>query len=266
MNGRSVVCAALLATAALSAAPMQAATLYSTAESYMGSGRFYGPGAYTEPQPLFPVVIRNMVWITEKDFVTPFFNNGAAEPNIQAEKGTRGVVDGKLSNGLLINENADIYPSKVAGTDVIFAIVNGGPHNGLQVSSTTETGEVTMTMDIAMDLGVGEKGVVRLPFYGTTGSLTVPYSLQTQLGGKGVDQAGELLSGSVLTGRIGDFNNDGWIDGTLIAVSTMPLDSPFYPGQPYVIARNFETDIPIDGALYGNVPKMKRAASAAVAK
>jgi hypothetical protein len=263
MNARHVL-AALLAAAL--AAPLEAATLYSTPDSYLGSGRFYGPGSYTEPQPLFPVVIRNMVWITEKDFVTPFFNNGAAEPNILAEKGTRGVVDGKLSNGLLINENADIYPAKVAGTDVVIAIVNGGPHNGLQVSSTTPTGEVTMTMDLALDLGVGEKGVVRLPFYGTTGSLTVPYSIQTQQGGKGVDQAGELASGSVVTGRIGDFNDDGWIDGTLVAVNTMPLDSPLYPGQPYVIVRHFETDIPIDGALYGNVEALKRAPSGANGK
>lgn len=259
MKARGVM--TFVAAALSCAGAASAATLYSTPESYLGAGRFYGPGAYLEPQPLFPVVIRNMVWITEKDFVTPFVNNGAAEPNIMAEKGTRGVVDGKLSNGLLINENADIYPAKVAGADVIIAVVDGGPHNGLQVSLTSDAGEVTMTMDLAMDLGVGEKGVVRLPFYGTTGSVTVPYSLQTQMGGKGVDQAGEIPSGSVLTGRIGDFNNDGWIDGTLVATTTMPLSSSLYPGQPYVIVRHFETDIPIDGARYGDVKGMQLAGS-----
>lgn len=250
--------AAPLALWLLATAPAAALTLYSTEESFNGPGRFFGPGAYTEEQVLFPVVIRNMIFQTERDFITPFVNNGPAEPNIRAEKAFRGTVDGKLSNGWLINENVDIYPAKVAGSDVIIAVVGGGPHSGRQLSITEENGEVVMTMDLAMDLGVGEKGVVRLPFYGTTGSVEVPYSLQTQMGNKGVDQAGELKSGTVLTGRIGDFNNDGWIDGTLVAAGNMPLDSTFYPGQPYALVRFFETDIRIEGSVFGNVAALHR--------
>lgn len=257
MRGRSWI-AAPAAAWLLAAAPLAALTLYSNEESYLGSGRFFGPGAYTEEQVLFPVVIRNMIFQTDRDFITPFENNGPAEPNIRAEEAFKGEVDGKLSNGWLINENVDIYPAKVAGTDVIIAVVDNGPHNGRQVSVTEENGDVVMTMDLAMDLGVGEKGVVRLPFYGTTGSVEVPYSLQAQMGGKGVDQAGELKSGTVLTGRIGDFNNDGWIDGSLVAAGNLPLDSPFYPGQPYALVRFFETDIRIDGSVFGNVAALPR--------
>lgn len=235
-----------------------AISLFSTSETYLGTGKFHGPGAYLEEQVLFPTVIRHMVWVTEKDFVTPFFNNGPAEPNITGEKAFRNEVDGKLSNGWLINENVDIYPSEVAGTPVLFAVVNSGPHNGQQLSVTSDQGEVVMTMDLALDMGMGAKGVVALPFYGTTGSLVVPHSLQTQAGGKGVDQAGKFPSGTRLTGRLGDFNHDGWIDGTIVAVGNLPLDSTIYPGQPYVIERYFETDIPIRGAVFGDVKEVQR--------
>jgi len=73
------------------------------------------------------------------------------------------------------------------------------------------------------------------------------------MGGKGVDQAGKYRSGTRLRGRIGDFNHDGWIDGTLLAAGVLPLNSRFHPGEPYLIIRTFETDIPLDGQLTGNV-------------
>ena len=61
-----------------------------------------------------------------------------------------------------------------------------------------------------------------------------------------------LKTGETLSGRVGDFNGDGFIDGTLVAVGVMPLTSPVYPGQPFAMSRNFETDILIDGAVYGS--------------
>lgn len=246
--------AAILASVVLfAAADSHALTLYSTPASYLKSGNFYGPGAYDADQELFPVVIRNMAFMTDRDFVTPFLNNGPALPNTLGEQGFRGPVDGKLADGSLINENVDIWPARIAGVDTLVAVVAGGPHQGEQWSVVNEQGEVVMTMDLAIDFGIGPKGVVHVSFYGTTGSVTVPTSLQTAAGGKGVDQAGPYPSGTVLTGRIGDFNGDGFIDGTLISAGTLPLDSPFFPGQPYVIARNFETDIDINGAFFGVV-------------
>ena len=80
----------------------------------------------------------------------------------------------------------------------------------------------------------------------------MPASLQTESGGKGVDQAGKLASGTTIAGRVGDFNHDGYIGGTLVAVGVMPLTSPIYPGQPFAMIRNFATDIPVDGAVVGS--------------
>jgi hypothetical protein len=233
--------------------PLFGVTLWSTKESFLGPGKFFGPGANTADQELFEVVIRNMAFFTEVDFVTPFFNNGPAEPNISGEKAFSGPVDGKLSNGSLINENVDLRVMTIAGARLLPAVIYDGPYRGQQLSVTFENGDVVMTMDLALDLGIGEKGVIKLAFYGTTGSVIVPDSLQTQSEGKGIDQAGSLPSGTVITGRIGDFNHDGWIDGTLVAVGNLPLNSPIYPGQPYAMYRNFETNIPIEGALFGDM-------------
>lgn len=233
-----------------------AAKLWSTSESFLGTGEFYGPGAYITYQDLFEIELSNLAFVTKLVFVTPFYNNGPDEPNNCAEKQMSDKPDGRLSNGLLINENADMCIAVIAGTEMMFAVIQGGPHQGQQINVTLDTGDIVMTMDLALDLGIGEKGVVKLPFYGTTDSVVVPKSLQTQVNEIGIDQAGPFPSGTTLTGRIGDFNGDGWIDGTLVAVGNIPLDSPIYPGQPYAMHRNFETNIPIKGLSYGNVKKL----------
>jgi hypothetical protein len=235
--------------------PTFAVTLWSTPDSFLGSGKFYGPGAYTEEQELFPVVIRNMIFVSKINFVTPFFNNGSAFPNIRGEMEFNGNVDGKLSDGTKINENVDIGMARIAGLNLLPAIIEEGHFRGEQVVVTLKDNTVIMVMDLAIDIGIGERGVIKLPFYGTTGTVTVPYSLQTQMGEQGVDQAGILKSGTKITGRIGDFNGDGCIDGTLVGTGTFPLDSIVYPGQPYVMQRHFETNILINGNVFGN-PKL----------
>jgi len=239
-------------------------TLYSTKETFLGPGKFFGPGANTVEQEIFEVVIRNMVFVSEVDFVTPFLNNGSKEPNVRGEKESSGSVDGKLSNGRFINENVDLGIMIIAGARLLPAVIDGGPYQGQQLSVTLSNGDIVMTMDFALDLGIGEKGVIKLPFYGTTGSRVVPNSLQTSNEGRGVDQAGSLASGTVIIGRIGDFNHDGWIDGTLVAAGNIPLDSPIYPGQPYALYRNFETDIPIEGALFGGISDLTKRESTAI--
>ena len=237
--------------------PAGAYTLWSTDQTYLGTGEFHGPGTNMDNGPLFATIIRNMSFVNTLDFVTPFINNGAAEPNICGEKEMTGPVDGKLSDGSEINENVETCAATVAGTKLLPAVISGGPHFGQQTSVTLDSGDVVMTMDLAIDLGAGAKSVSKVPFYGSTGEIVVPQSLQTQRGEKGVDQAGIHKSGTRLRGRVGDFNNDGWIDGTIVAAGNMPLDSLFYPGQPYVIVRYFETDIPIRGELSSNIKAMK---------
>jgi hypothetical protein len=250
---RSLGAFALIGTVAFIALPARAYTFWSTPTSFLGTGEFHGPGANPENERLFAMVIRNMMFQTAVDFVTPFSNNGSREPNICADASATAPPDGKLSDGSLINENVNTCPAIIAGVKIVPAAVAGGRYQGEHVSVTLQNGDVVMAMDFAIDLGADGRSVTRFPFHGTTGEVTIPESLQTQMGGKGVDQAGKYPSGTRLRGRIGDFNHDGWIDGTILATGVLPLDSSFHPGQPYLIIRTFETDIPLQGQLTGNV-------------
>lgn len=228
-----------------------AVTLWSVPGSYLGTGYFFGPGSYLTPTPLFPVMIRNMAFTADHNFITPFWNNGAGEPNVKSENDFP-PVDGLLSDGTRINENADLGTFTLAGTRFMPAVGEGGEFMGEQRAMTEADGNVVMEMDLLLDLGIGPKGVIRIPFRGTTGTVTVPVPLANAQGAAGAEQAGSLKSGETLSGRIGDFNGDGFIDGTLVAAGVMPLTSPVYPGQPFAMSRNFETDIPIEGAVFGS--------------
>jgi hypothetical protein len=202
--------------------------------------------------PLFPVIIHGMGFVSDVDFVTPFINHGRAGPVTIGER-ELGLTDGKISDGSLINENVDTGTFTVAGTRMLPVVARSdGKFGGSQAAVSLRGGDVVMAMDLTIDLGIGPRGIIKIPFYGTTGTVTVPGSLQTESGGKGVDQAGKLASGTTIAGRVGDFNHDGYIDGTLVAVGVMPLTSPIYPGQPFAMIRNFATDIPVDGAVVGS--------------
>jgi hypothetical protein len=251
-------CSLVMMTVMLSClhAPAMAYTMWSTAASYLGTGELQGPGLGPgSPQPLFCMNIRHLMFTTYTDLVVPFENNGAEPPNIVGELQVPGDLDGRLSDGSLINENVNTCAAVIAGRRVLPAVVQGGMHTGEVLVSTTSDGVFSMSMDFAIDLTEGH--TVKLPLYGTVGEVTVPQSLQTQMGSKGVDQAGEYPSGTRLRGRIGDFNHDGWIDGTLVFVGVIPLDSPIAPGQPFVLVRNFETDIPVAGEWSGDVKSLK---------
>ncbi len=239
-----------------------AATLWSVADSHGGTGYFFGPGAYMNPTPLFPVMIRNMAFTSDRDFVTPFWNNGGEAPNVRAEAAFP-PVDGRLSDGALINENVDLGAFTLAGARFLPAVVEGGEFSGQQLAVTLADGNIVMVMDLVLDLGIGPRGIIRLPFYGTTGTVTVPPPLAAAAGAVVANQAGPLDSGQTLSGRIGDFNGDGYIDGTLVAAGVMPLSSPVYPGQPWAMARHFETDIALEGGVFGSPRAVNQAYGAA---
>ncbi len=233
-----------------------AATMYSTPASYMGAGTFWGPGVIDET-PLFGVVIRGIGFSSRLNFVTPLRNNGALPPNICAERELGGEPHGTLSDGVTrINEAVDTCAFELNGVRMLAAIIDGGPHEGRQVATTLDDGTMIMTMDFALDMGIGKTGVVKMQFYGTTGEVTIPTSLQTQIGIQGgVDRAGKLPAGSKLRGRLGDYNGDGLLDGAIVVAGNLPLESIFMPGAPYALIRYFETDIPWDGKLLGSLPR-----------
>ena len=72
-----------------------ASTMYSTKATYMGPGTFWGPGVIEET-PIFDVIIPNIGFSSKLNFVTPFRNNGGAEPNICGEGEMGGTPRGTL--------------------------------------------------------------------------------------------------------------------------------------------------------------------------
>jgi hypothetical protein len=245
------LCVLLLAGAAC--AP--AATMYSLKSGYMGAGMFYGPGRIKDT-PLFDAQINHIAFPSALTFITPFENNGGSEPNICGERQTRAKFTGMLSDNLTkINENVDVCAFEVNNMRILAAIIDGGFHGGEQVAVALQGGEMVMTMDFALDLGIGAAGIIKMPFYGTTGEVTVPASLQTQLKlPGGMDRAGSLKAGARLRGRLGDFNHDGMLDGAIVVAGNIPLTSVFMPGAPYALIRYFETNIPYTGHRIGKLP------------
>jgi len=248
-------CAMLIGASLFASGTAGAFTVFSIKDSYMGAGTFYGPGRLPA-SPLFDVTIHNVAFTSATTFVTPFFNNGGEEPNVQGEIATSDKPDGYFSDGKTpINENADVGPFELNGTKVLVGIGGGGAHQGEQLSVLLDRHTMIMTMDIVFDMGIGASGVVAASFYGTTQEATLPQSIQTQLGIEGgTDRAGPLKSGDKIHGRLGDFNSNGLLDGAIVVTGNMPLTSVFMPGAPYALIRYFETDMPYTGVLAGKLP------------
>ena len=237
--------------------PVGAFTLTSTHDTFGGVGDIVGPGIYTNKQELFEMVLRDLAFTNSENFVVPFFNNGAGEPNVCAEYDVEPNPDGRFTNALPFNEKADMCLANIAGTNMHIGVIADGLMQGQIQFLILDKQHLLVSMDIAFDLGIGEKGIIRLPFYGTTDRVMIPYSLQTLLNMPGgTDQAGVHSSGTWISGRFGDFNNDGWIDGTLVSAGNIPLESPVFPGQPYAMIRHFVLDVPAAGYMVGKLNLM----------
>jgi len=246
--------AVLLAAGLLACGTANAFTVFSNKDSYRGAGEFYGPGKLPK-SPLFDVIIRNVAFTSAATFVTPFANNGGAEPNAPGEVATSDKPDGYFSDGKTpINENIEVGPFELNGTKVLVGIAGGGGHQGEQIAVMLDKHAMIMTMDIVFDMGIGAAGVVAAPFYGTTQEATLPPSIQTQMGlPGGIDRAGPLKSGDKIRGHLGDANGDGRLDGAIVVTGNMPLTSVFMPGAPYALIRHFDTDMPYNGAVLGKL-------------
>jgi hypothetical protein len=247
--------------AVLACAAANAATMYSTKDSYMGAGTFYGPGKVKD-MVLFDAQIHEIGLSAPVNFITPLSNNAGEEPNICGEKEIGKKATGFLSDGVTrINENIDVCAFMINSAKLLVAVIDGGPHGGQQVAVTTDGGGIvtmTMTMDFAIDMGIGAAGIIKLEFYGTTGEVTLPYSLQTQLGIEGgMDAAGSLKPGDKIQGRLGDYNGDGMLDGAIVLAGNLPLNSVFMPGAPYALIRYFDTNVPYDGKVVGRLRQLE---------
>lgn len=209
--------------------------------------QLFGPGPLPD-QKLGAGHVHNMPFVGFMDARVPGTNNGAAPPNVSGEALQGTTVDGKLSDGTLINENIDMgHVLLLQGRfNLLLAAVHGGPNQGNSHFFLDPKLNWTIQDDIAIDPGFAE-GIVKIKdFMFTTGPTFVPQSVQTQRGFPGgMDMVGSLRSGDVIAGRIGDDDLDGFVDGVFIALGNFPLEAILLPGAPFVQTIEFSSDIPL---------------------
>lgn len=229
---------------------------------FLDNGTFFGPGnaVYNDTgivgkNTFVDAQVRNIVLTGPLNGFIPFFNNGAEEPNVIAEKLQQGgVIDGMASDGTLINENADTAlrlnfsdpeTGESADVMVIAEFSNATPDGGEPILPDAN-GNLTFSPSVLADPGSPEL-ISRFEVSFTTGVAQVPFSLKTQQGlGEGEDNAGPLPSGHALVGRMGDFDQDGYLDGILVLAANAPLDLVVARGNPIAQIRPWISDIPVD--------------------
>jgi hypothetical protein len=155
----------------------------------------------------------------------------------------------KLSNGRTrINQNIEAGRLMIGGgtSPIMLTAVDGGPHSGREIYYLDTDYRFVWRVDLALDPGFDE-GIIRIDdFVLHTGVVRIAPSLQTKGGlPGGYDQAGTLSTGRYLVGRVGDFDQDGFLDGVLVAAPNVPLGSDMLPGAPVGNRRGFKTNIPI---------------------
>jgi hypothetical protein len=218
-----------------------------TYEIKIGLRQLYGPGPFPDQQ-LGTGHVRSMDFRSFMSATVPAFNNGPAEPNVSGEAAQGTPVDGKLSDGTLINENIDMGNAVILNGqfNLLLGAVYGGPSKGDSHFYLDDAYNWTIHDDIAMDPGFPE-GIVKIDdFVFSTGPRPVPLSIQTEKHYPGgVDRVGSLQSGDLVVGRLGDDDFDGYVDGMFFAMGQLPLTSPFLPGAPFVQRMEFTSTIPI---------------------
>jgi len=222
-------------------------TVAATYEIKIGLRELYGPGPFPDQQ-LGTGHVRSMEFRSFMTATVPAFNNGPAEPNVSGEAAQGTPVDGKLSDGTLINENIDMGNAVILNGqfNLLLGAVFGGPSKGDSHFYLDDAYNWTIHDDIAMDPGFPE-GIVRInDFVFSTGPRPVPLSIQTEKHYPGgVDRVGSLQSGDLVVGRLGDDDFDGRVDGVFFAMGQLPLTSPFLPGAPFVQRMEFTSTVPI---------------------
>jgi hypothetical protein len=197
-----------------------------------------------------------------------FFGPGPIVPNTQLPQGrltnihfdlhswrgycefrNDGRGDSKLSDAQTrINQNIEAGRLLIGGgaSPILLAAVDGGPHQGREEYALDAHYRLVWRVDIALDSGFSE-GIIRLnDFVLTTGVARIARSRQTSRGEPGgYDQAGTLSSGTYIAGRLGDFDQDGFMDGVLVAAPNVPLSADMLPGAPVGNQRGFRTNVPL---------------------
>lgn len=207
----------------------------------------YGPGPFPD-QALPSAWLRKLSLDTSLKGLVRGENNLQEKPNVSGEVLQGKEVDGKLSDGTLINENIDMANAVIMNGqfNLLLAAVFGGPNNGDTHLYMDEMANWWIKDDIAIDPGFAE-GIVKIDdFTFSTQPRVIPVSVQTEKGYPGgTNRIGSLEAGRVARGRLGDTNGDGFLDGVFNAIGRFPMESIFLPGAPFVQLFEFTSDIPV---------------------
>jgi hypothetical protein len=235
-----IVGAALLWVACLvSWQPLQAATIF------LKAGEFFGPGI-TGDHSFNNAYVSNLQFTGPLQGVVPFFNNGADPPFVLAQQLFGGPQTGFTSDGRAINKNAntglflDLADPSTSESARLMVVSVAADEFGLDAK-----GNLAFHAHVAADPGVPSE-VVPFDVLFTTGAVTIPTSLRTQMklpGGH--NTAGSLPAGTVLIGRIGDFDHDGFLDGELVIGQNSPLNLVVARGDPIAQRRPWISDLPV---------------------
>ncbi len=207
----------------------------------------YGPGPFPD-QKLKTAWIRNLNLEGFLVGKVEGSNNLGEKPNVSGEELQGRTVDGKLSDGTLINEDIDMSNAVIMNGqfNLLLAAVYGGPNKGDTYFYLDEDYNWWIKDDIAIDPGF-PAGIVKLnDFTFSTRPRIIPSSLQSELGYPGgTNQIGSITAGRIATGHLGDDDSDGYLDGVFNAIGRFPLQAIFLPGAPFVQLFEFKSDIPV---------------------
>lgn len=213
-------------------------------------GTFYGPGQM--PDVSMPNGHISHIALDHRlNGETPYFNNKEQPPNIKSGAeagGSNGWRSGNMSNNTPFNEYMDggIVNVGHGALRLLNVVTRHGPNHGKQLYQLTPECNWQITTDLALDPGFAEGIMVTENLNISTGTVWTPLSVQTQMDFPGgIDAAGSLPSGVPLVGKLGDYNFDGFLDGTVVGVANIPIDHIFYPGAAVAQSRNFSSSIPI---------------------
>lgn len=224
--------AACIVCSAAAAAPLH--------EFRLRGGTFFGPGPI-EPDASLPDGRITHVTFDARALKgsVEFANDGSSRERFS-------------DNRTRINRNIDAGLITLGDqkTTVRLAAVAGGPNHGRELYSFDEHGDFVWRVDLALDPGF-EQGIIRMnDFVLSTSIVRVAESLQTQSHTPGgYDRAGSLPSGTYLGGRVGDFDDDGYLDGILVAAPNVPMGSDMLPGAPVALRRGFTSDVKVPAGL-----------------
>ncbi len=233
----------------LSAITLFSVSLFFTTHAYafrilLEGGIFYGPGDKGE-HVLQAGTLENYVAWSQQTGHIPFFNNGGDAPNVLAESLHTGPVDGLFSDGTPINENVNgafLLQLQDPTSDTKTSLLVGSTSEELIFTDRQQN--LVFSLNAAFDPGAGV--IYSAPTEFVTGTVQIPFSMRTQQGlPGGQDQAGQIPSGRYLIGRLGDFNQDGFLDGKFVLGDNVPEAMPLTGGDPIFIERNFHSNIAV---------------------